>query len=100
MKRKIVNGILLMALVVSSVSSFVSCKDYDEDLRTSLEGKLNNESTLREALEAQLLTLKATVNDLQNQLNNLEGCKCDLSNLIGICVLSCIISYVYIILNT
>lgn len=43
MKRKIVNGLLLMAFTVLSVSSFVACKDSDEDLYVDLvatQGKL------------------------------------------------------------
>ena len=80
MKRKFVNGILLVALLVSSVSCFVSCKDYDEDIYVDMRGRLANEATLREALEAQLKTLQSTVNGLQTQLDNLKKCECDLSD--------------------
>ena len=76
MKRKIINSVLLLALVVSSVSSFVSCKDYDEDIYVDLRGRLDNEATLREALEAQLNTLKQTVNDLKDQIAAIEQCPC------------------------
>ena len=59
MKRKIVNGLLLMALSVSSVSTFVACKDYDEDMNLALRGQITKESSLREALEKQVAELKA-----------------------------------------
>ena len=71
MKRKFVNGILLMALLVSSVSCFVACKDYDEDIYTDMRGRLNDEATLREALEAQLKTLQQTVANLETELKTI-----------------------------
>lgn len=78
MKRKFLNGILLMAFIVTSVSSFVACKDYDDDIYVDMRGRLNNEATLREALEAQLKTLQQTVTDLETQLKAIEPCKCEL----------------------
>ena len=52
MKKKIINGILLVALLVAASSAFVSCKDNDADSQTELLGKIA---------------------DLQNQINNLKG---------------------------
>lgn len=81
MKRKFLNGILLMAFIVTSVSSFVACKDYDEDIYTDMRGRLNDEATLREALEAQLKTLQQTVANLETELKNIKQCECDPSNI-------------------
>ena len=52
MKKKIINGILLVAFLVAASSAFVSCKDNDADSQTELLGKIA---------------------DLQNQINNLKG---------------------------
>ena len=72
MKRKIVNGLLLMAFVVSSVSSFVACKDYDEDVYSEVKGRLSKEITLREALQQQ-------VNELEALMKTFKSCECDMS---------------------
>jgi hypothetical protein len=40
MKKKIINGILLVALVIATSSAFVSCKDNDSDVNTELLGKI------------------------------------------------------------
>lgn len=71
MKRKIVNGLLMMAFTMSSVSGFVACKDYDEDVLVDLKTRIDKESSLREALQKQVTELEALV-------KSLETCKCDL----------------------
>jgi len=40
MKKKIINGILLVAILVAASSSFVSCKDNDADAHTELLSKI------------------------------------------------------------
>ena len=40
MKKKIINGILLVALVIAASSAFVSCKDHDADVDTDLYAKI------------------------------------------------------------
>ena len=71
MKRKIVNGFLLMAFFVSSVSMFVACKDYDEDVYVDLKSQLAKEKTLRELLQQQ-------VDELEAFAKSIEQCKCNL----------------------
>ena len=62
MKRKILNGFLLMALSVSSVNTFVACKDYDEDMWVDVKSQIIGESTsLRDALAKQKSELEALV---------------------------------------
>ena len=51
MKKKIINGILAVAILFAAPSAFVSCKDNDADLRTELLGKIA---------------------DLKNQLENIQ----------------------------
>lgn len=72
MKKKIVNALLMMAVVAPSVGSFVSCKDYNEDLNTELRSEIAKEASLRQALQTQVDNLKATVAAI-------KSCECDLS---------------------
>jgi peptidoglycan hydrolase CwlO-like protein len=73
MKRKFINGFLMLALMVSAVGSFVSCKDYDDDMYVDLRGRITKESTLREALQAQVDALEALV-------KNLKSCECEMKD--------------------
>ena len=70
MNKKIISGFLMFALAVFSMSSFVACKDYDEDSYTDLKARLNGEITLREALAQQ-------VSALQDALSKIKSCSCD-----------------------
>ena len=70
MNKKIISGFLMFALAVFSMSSFVACKDYDEDSYTDLKARLNGEITLREALAQQ-------VSALQEALSKIKSCSCD-----------------------
>ena len=70
MNKKIIRGFLMFALAVFSMSSFVACKDYDEDSYDDLKARLNKEISLREALEQQVNTLDAYV-------KTLKSCTCD-----------------------
>ena len=44
MKKKIINGILMVALVAATSTSFVSCKDNSEDVKTDLVAALNKQA--------------------------------------------------------
>ncbi|MBR2292266.1 MAG: hypothetical protein IJ868_08160 [Prevotella sp.] len=63
MKKKIINGILLVAVLVAASSAFVSCKDNDADVKTEMESKISN-------LQSQLTTL-------QGLINQIKSCDCD-----------------------
>lgn len=65
MKRKIVNGFLLMAFVVSSVSTFVACKDYDEDVYVDLQSQIAAGQTLGENLKKKVELLEGATQDLE-----------------------------------
>ena len=73
MKKKIINGLLLVAAIVVATSTFVSCKDYDGD----------NYAELREQIAAQDASLQSLQTYLQQQITRLEGliadgkCTCD-----------------------
>ena len=65
MKKKIVNGLLMMALLVSAMGTFVSCKDYDEDAYVDLRNRISNEITLREALQQQVNGLASDIEHIK-----------------------------------
>jgi hypothetical protein len=70
MNKKIISGFLMFALAVFSMSSFVACKDYDEDSYDDLKARLNKEISLREALQNQ-------VNALDAAIKQIKSCNCD-----------------------
>ena len=77
MKKKIINGFLMVALLAATVTSFVSCKDNDEDVKTDLIAQLQKQATdltvaykqadndLNTTIQAQLAT-KANQTDLDD----------------------------------
>ena len=71
MKKKIIRGFLMFALAVFSMSSFVACKDYDDSAYDDVKARLNQEITLREALQQQVDALEAYV-------KTLKSCECNL----------------------
>lgn len=73
MKRKFINGFLMLSLMVTAVGSFVSCKDYDDDMYVDLRGRITKESTLREALQAQ-------VNELETLVKSIKSCTCEMKD--------------------
>jgi len=77
MKKKIVNGFLMLALLVSSMGAFVSCKDYDEDIYVDLKDRISDQASLYEGLQKQVKNLEAAVAALENAKCNCE--KDDLS---------------------
>ena len=79
MKKKIINGILMVALLVATTTSFVSCKDYDEDVKTDLTAQLQKlngdylaaDAALNRAIQAQLAN-KADSASFWNFKKNVE----------------------------
>ena len=90
MKKKIINGILIVALVGATSTSFVSCKDTSEDVKTDLMAqvnavKANLEPRVEQAekdidalegrmdtAESDIKTLKSDVTSLKNRVSTLE----------------------------
>ena len=90
MKKKIINGILMVALVGATSTSFVSCKDTSEDVKTDLMAqvnavKANLEPRVEQAehdidalevrmdsAEVDIKTLKGDVAGLKTRVANLE----------------------------
>ena len=63
MKKKIINGILMVALVAATSTSFVSCKDNSEDVRTDLMAQITKART----------DLEPRVQQAENDIDALEG---------------------------
>jgi len=94
MKKKIINGIMMVALVAATSTSFVSCKDTNEDVRieqdakiakqandiTALQTRLNTLETQYGDLDGRVSGLKTKVDDLAGDLANVQG---DLANVQG-----------------
>jgi cell division septum initiation protein DivIVA len=91
----------MFALAVFSMSSFVACKDYDEDSYDDLKARINKEVDLRKAIEKQIEELwkaidtykckcdpskyasQADFEKAKNQLNNLQKTVDSLKNASG-----------------
>jgi hypothetical protein len=67
MKKKIINGILLVAMLFATSSAFVSCKDNDADVSTELKGQYS--------------TLKAALDALQSKVDGIKSCNCDMTSI-------------------
>ena len=75
MKRKIFSKLLMGAFLIASVSMFVSCKDYDDDiqknaqdiaaLRTALGADI---SAAKSELTAQLATVTSQLDQLKKDI--------------------------------
>lgn len=69
MKKKIINVFLMALISLVAVGTVVSCKDYEEDNYSELNGKFTN---LDQQLKDQIATLEQVKQDLQTELDNLE----------------------------
>ena len=88
MKKKIINGIMMVALVAATSTSFVSCKDTNEDVRVEMQqeyatllGKLNELESKYEALEGLKPRVEALEAKAKNHDWDIEQLKVDVDNL-------------------
>lgn len=66
MKKKFYNGLLLVAMIFATVGSFVSCKDYNEDLYAELQGQLQGQNfTLTQRIDSLRNVLQGQIDVLQ-----------------------------------
>ena len=79
MNKKIITGFLMFALAVFSMSSFVACKDIDEDSYDDLKARINGlkkeQMDLKTAIEGQIAQLKKALEDI-------KSCNCDPSKFV------------------
>jgi hypothetical protein len=72
MKKKIINGIMMVALVAATSTSFVSCKDTNEDVRVEqaieiagLQGRLTTLENQYGDLDGRVSQMKTRLDDVQ-----------------------------------
>ena len=61
MKKKFINGMLVVAMIFAAMGTFVSCKDHDEEMYSELkelDGKMKQE------LLDQIATLKGELSEV------------------------------------
>ena len=69
MKKKIINGILMVALVAATSTSFVSCKDTSEDVKTDLMAQVN---AVKANLEPRVEQAEKDIDALETRADKLE----------------------------
>lgn len=67
MKKKIINGILLVAMLFATTSAFVSCKDTDADYKSETDAKIAQ--------------LEKKLADLQTLVASIKSCECDMTSI-------------------
>ena len=67
MKKKIINGILLVAMLFATTSAFVSCKDTDADYKSEMDAKYAQ--------------LEKKLADLQALVSTIKSCNCDMTSI-------------------
>lgn len=67
MKKKIINGILLVAMLFATTSAFVSCKDTDADYKSETDAKIAQ--------------LEKKLADLQSLVASIKSCECDMTSI-------------------
>ena len=70
MKKKIINGILMAAMLFAGTTSFVSCKDNVDDVTTSIYKDLDK---VKNDLQAQIDALDTRVTSLEGRMTAVEG---------------------------
>ena len=70
MKKKIINGILLVAMLFAATTSFVSCKDNVDDEILPVYAQLTKD---KNELSTRISNLEGQIASLQSELNNVKG---------------------------
>ena len=70
MKKKIINGILLVAMLFAATTSFVSCKDNVDDDILPVYAQLTKD---KNELSTRISNLEGQIASLQSELNNVKG---------------------------
>ena len=71
MKRKYLSALLMGTLTVASMSTFTSCKDYDDDI-SNLQGQIDKLATA-EQLAQKVSELQALISANQSGINSLQS---------------------------
>ena len=71
MKRKYLSALLMGALTLSSVSTFTSCKDYDDDI-SNLQGQIDKLATA-DQLSQKVAELQALISSNKSDITSLQA---------------------------
>ena len=71
MKRKYLNALLMGTLTVASMSTFTSCKDYDDDI-SNLQGQIDKLATA-EQLSQKVAELQALISSNKSDITSLQA---------------------------
>lgn len=72
MKKKIFSAALLFAFTLAATSTFVSCKDYDDDINALRTEITTNATTLTSLVNEKVDNLTAEISTLKSQQSSLE----------------------------
>lgn len=72
MKKKIINVFLMALLAMVTVGTVVSCKDYEEDNYSDLNGKFTNLKELTSNLEGKIVILEKAKEELEGDIAALK----------------------------
>ena len=81
MKKKIINGILMSALLLAGTTSFVSCKDNVDDVETGIRMDMGTMNTQITNLEQRIATLEQNQVDVASLKTQLEALKTQVAEL-------------------
>lgn len=73
MKRKFMSALLLGATILASTSTFVSCKDYDDDIAELRNAIATGDSSLQQLVDSKIASAQAQITTLQGTLTTLEA---------------------------
>ena len=81
MKKKIINGILMSALLLAGTTSFVSCKDNVDDVETGIRFDMSTMDKEIDALENRIAILEAQDMDVAKLKQDLQALKDEVAKL-------------------
>ena len=81
MKKKIINGILMSALLLAGTTSFVSCKDNVDDVETGIRVDMSTMDKEIDALENRIAILEAQDMDVAKLKEELQALKDEVAKL-------------------
>ena len=79
MKKKIINGILMSALLLAGTTSFVSCKDNVSDVKDEIYVDMNALNKQIDELESRIAILEAQNMDVTQLKKDLEALKAEVA---------------------
>ena len=79
MKKKIINGILMSALLLAGTTSFVSCKDNVDDVETGIRFDMGTMNKQIAELETRIAILEAQDMGVEQLKKDLEALKAEVA---------------------